>query len=152
MKAFLVALLGFGILQSMTGQTAVTDPKKNEALVTIGTMSALSLYNTYVAIGAVADAYGRDVYTAQNVGDLMKEQLTILPTAKAQVEKLKYSGYLEDQTDIDYCQSIMDCLDLLILEAGGLSEYALHGDLDAQLNYANAREDAWELITKILQL
>lgn len=151
MRSFILLLSACLILSNAQAQTS-TDPKKNDALVTIGTVSAFALYNTYLAIGAIADAYGSDVYTAQQVGDLMKEQLNMLPVVKDQVNTLMISGYLDAPEDSEYCLKIMNCIDLLLLEAGGLSEYALNGDADAQLNYAHAREDAWDLITELLQI
>jgi len=83
-----------------------------------GGVSSITVYNTYITIGAIADAYVNEVYDANHVKDLMSEQTAMLQSVIEMLSKckeVKSNGLTED--DVLYVQELVDCLTSLKKEA-----------------------------------
>ncbi|MBN9293394.1 MAG: hypothetical protein J0G96_05390 [Flavobacteriia bacterium] len=118
-----------------------------------GGVSSITVYNTYITIGAIADAYVNEVYDANHVKDLMSEQTAMLQSVIEMLSKckeVKSNGLTED--DVLYVQELVDCLTSLKKEAQGLNDYAATGSEDAQNRYNTNRDKAWQQITTLLGL
>jgi len=118
-----------------------------------GGVSSITVYNTYITIGAIADAYVNEVYDVNRVKELMGEQTAMLQSViemLAKCKEVKSNGLTED--DVLYVQELMDCLTSLKKEAQGLSDYAATGSQDAQQRYDTNRDRAWQQITALLGL
>lgn len=118
-----------------------------------GGVSSISVYNTYIAIGAIADAYVNEGYNADRVKELMGEQTSMLQSvidmlSKCQVAK---SNGLSDD-DILYVKELIACLQSLKGEAQGLSDFVIAGSEEAQNRYNQNRDKAWGEISSLLGL
>nr|WP_294862507.1 hypothetical protein [uncultured Fluviicola sp.] len=147
MKLIAVILLtfsGFSVLR------AQCDVDVREAF---GGISSITIYNTYITIGAIADAHVNDVYDAPRVKELMGEQTTMLQSVIVMLEKckvVKSNGLNAD--DVEYIKELITCLESLKAEAQGLSDYAETKSEDAQTRYNTNRDEAWSHIKTILGL
>lgn len=118
-----------------------------------GGVSSITVYNTYITIGAIADAYVHEVYDAARVKELMSEQTSMIQSVIAMLEKCKVAksnGLSAD--DVAYVKELIACLESLSKEAKGLSDYANGGTEEAQMRYNNNRDKAWSQITELLGL
>lgn len=123
---------------------------KEEALIALGSTSGLLLYNTYICIGAIADGYVGEVYTATRVGELMDEQVASMDAVIAEFNNLTDSGFVTDEGDLSYISDLILTMELLKREAKGLKAYAATGsDADSD-EYNSARDTAWENIAELL--
>jgi len=122
---------------------------KDKALVTIGAVSGVALYNTYIAIGAVGDAYSGEVYKSDYVVELMDEQVNSLSEVQKSYNELLKSKFLEDPADIDYIKKIVKTFGYLEDEARGLKQIANGGDTDL---YDKSRTKSWDSISDLLGL
>jgi len=143
----------FFLLMTLTwfgSASAQTNDGKTEALESIGVLSAVTVYNTYLAIGAVADGYGA-AYDAEYAITLMEEQKNLLANTIAQLDVLLKSDYL-DASDKEFVKQISECINYLKMEAETMSKYVSsesEADLDAYNFY---RDRAWAMIEDLLGL
>ena len=141
---FLLTFSGFSVLR------AQCDTDVREAF---GGVSSLTIYNTYITIGAIADAHVNEVYDANRVKELMGEQTAMLQSVIGMLDKCKVAktdGLTED--DVTYIKDLIVCLEYLKAEAQGLSDYAISKSEDAQTRYNTNRDKAWEKIKGLLGL
>lgn len=118
-----------------------------------GGVSSITVYNTYITIGAIADAYVNDVYNADRVKELMGEQVSMLQTVidmLAKCRQAKSNGLSAD--DVLYVQELIDCMTSLKKEAQGLSDYSATKSEEAQDRYNVNRDKAWNQISALLGL
>lgn len=119
-----------------------------------GSISAVAIYNTYITIGSVADAYVGELYEADYVITLMDEQKSMIGVVKksldACISDTSDEGLSED--DKLYLEQLITCLSYLEDEAKGLSNYAMTGEQSALDDYSTGRDNAWELISLLLGL
>ena len=145
-KLFLFIALAL-LLSNFTPAGASNDKGKDKALETIGTISGIALYNTYIAIGGVADAYAKEVYESDYIVQLMDEQVASLNGLQDKYNELLKSGFLTDKSDIDYIKEIIKAFGYLSDEAEGLSEMAKKGD---NTLFSKSRTKAWDKISDLL--
>lgn len=141
---FLLTFSGFSVLR------AQCDADVREAF---GGVSSLTIYNTYITIGAIADAHVSEVYDANRVKELMGEQTSMLDAVIGMLEKCKVAktdGLTAD--DVVYIKDLITCLEYLKSEAQGLSDYAISKSEEAQTRYNTNRDKAWEKIKSLLGL
>lgn len=147
MKLIAVILLTFS---GISVGRAQCDVDVREAF---GGVSSITVYNTYITIGAIADAYVNEVYTSERVKELMSEQTSMLQSVVGMLEKCKVAksnGLSAD--DVEYIKELIECLESLKKEAQGLNDYAADGSADAQNRYNKNRDKAWEQIKSLLGL
>ena len=117
-----------------------------------GGVSSITVYNTYLTIGAIADAYVNEVYTSDRVKELMGEQTAMIQAVIEMLSKCKTpknDGLNAD--DVLYIKELISCLESLKGEAQGLSDY-VGGSTDAQARYNTYRDKAWYQIKMLLGL
>jgi len=116
-----------------------------------GGVSSLTVYNTYITIGAIADGHVNEVYNSDRVKELMGEQTAMMQSVIGMLEKCKVpksNGLSAD--DVEYIKDLITCLEYLKAEAQGLSDYAVYGSEDAQSRYNTNRDKAWEKIKGLM--
>jgi len=148
MKTIFSAL--FSLLLLLNTVSAQSD--KDAALETLGASGGLLLYNTYIAIGAIGDAYAGNSYEATYVKDITKEQIASIEAVIAQYNKLLSSGFLTDPEDKSFVGDIVMTLGYLKSEAKYLGDYADTNSESDSEKYQYNREEAWKKISKLLQL
>jgi hypothetical protein len=116
-----------------------------------GGVSSITIYNTYLTIGAIADGHVNDVYDAERVKELMGEQATMLQSVIDMLSKCqtaKSNGLSAD--DVLYVKDLIACLKSLKEEALGLSDYAITGSEAGQTKYNTNRDKAWSQIKTLM--
>jgi hypothetical protein len=139
---FLLTFSGFSVVHAQCDQDV------REAF---GGVSSVTVYNTYLTIGAIADAHVNDVYDAERVKELMDEQVTMLQTVIDLLSKclvVKSNGLPAE--DVVYVKDLIACLESLKSEADGLSYYAITGNEASQLKYNTNRDQAWIQIKALM--
>lgn len=147
MKTFLVTIL---ISFSFSFSQAQCDADVRTAF---GGVSSIMVYNTYITIGTIGDAYANEVYNSHRVVELMKEQTAMLETVSEMLSncrKVNNNGLTAD--DIAYIEELIACIGSLKKEAQGLSDYSVTRSEEAQNRYSVNREKAWDQISILLGL
>lgn len=147
MRLILVFLISIGTFSVSSAQC---DTKILEAF---GGLSSIAVYNTYMTIGTISDAYVNKVYDANHVKESMSEQTAMLQSIIEMLSKckeVKSNGLAEE--DILYVQELMNCLASLKATAQGLNDFAATGSEEAKNNYTTNRDKAWEQITQLMGL
>lgn len=137
----------------ISGYTGASAQCSGEVLQAFGATSAMAMYNTYVTIGSVADAYNSSAYEASYVKQLMDEQLVFLGNVRDYLDKAvdaKESGLSDD--DIKYMKEMNECLGYLEDEAEGLKEFAETASDKSRDKYSKGREKSWAMIEELLGL
>jgi hypothetical protein len=146
MKNIIPLLLSFVLIFN----TAIAQTGKPVALETIGASASLLLYNTYVAIGAVSDAYAGECYKADIVAQLAEEQINSSETLIQQYNTLIESGFLVDPLDKQYLEEIVITFGYLKNEAIYLKALSESGSASDIEKYESNRAKAWEEISRLL--
>ena len=145
MKTIVVALLALATFCRLQAQEDAT-------LEVVGGLNGALLYNTYVAIGAIADASTENVYDSSYVVALMDEQKGLLKIAIENNKKLLASGVIKSETDIQYLKDLNQAYQLLKTEAEALIAYMQSKSADDGNKFDEARRQCWALIAKLLEL
>lgn len=119
-------------------------------LSAIGGLSAAHMYTTYIAIGAVADAFGNDIYETDQVQDIMGGLVGMIDKIKKQLLLVQES--CEDKADQDYFDETIQIYTLLQEEARQLSMFSKSRDTADHRAYEKARTTVWPRIEKLLGL
>ncbi len=123
---------------------------KDAALETFGSSSGLLLYNTYLALGTVSDAYAGECYKADLVKQLSQEQINSLELMVTQYNKLLESGFLTEASDKSFVTDMVVILGYLKNQAKYLNAYSESGSAEDTEKYEYNRNEAWTRISKLL--
>lgn len=117
-------------------------------LEALGAVSAQSMYNTYLAIGAVADNYASEGYDAETVTTLMDEQIGLLSKVNGYYKGLLSGTTLSNADDRTFIRNVQKTNEKLALMASTLKAYVNGtGEADA---FQDARTATWTDISKLL--
>ncbi len=131
---------------------AFAQKEKDVALETIGAASGLLLYNTYLAIGTVSDAYAGQCYKADVTTQLAQEQINTAELLANQYNLLLESGFLTDKDDKAFVTEIVLTFGYLKNEATYLKAFVESGSDKDTKKYEDNRNEAWTRISKMLGL
>lgn len=148
MKTALLSLLL--LFTTIRSQAQTCEEREDRLLEMVGTFSAGMLYNTYAAIGAIADGYVHNAYDAGTVKDLLQAQQQLTENISKVIQKMLDDKMLKDNADVEYlreCQSIMKGLRN---QARYFSEYAETKITDRQQAYDDQRSKNWKAISKLM--
>ncbi len=132
------------------GTSDVGDPSNNQFLIAIGVLAAQNIYTTYAYIGSVADGYGNDSYTAEQVQTLMGEVIGLTKVAIENVNIVAKSNIVE--SDKQALQNVAEILGFLQDEATALSSYTKTQSDEDLKAYDTARTTVWPKIKAALQI
>lgn len=145
---FCIAALAMSVLIGASGASFADED--DGRLSAIGGLSAAHMYTTYIAIGAIGDAFGNDVYDTERVQDLTGALVGMLDTIKKQL--LLVQEKCEDEADQDYIDETIQIYSLLQEEARQLSAFSKSRDKSDHRAYEKARTTVWPRIEKLLGL
>lgn len=131
------------------------DTAKSETPVSFeeafGAASAGLLYNVQVVIGIAADAYSKDVYTAEEMDSIIGEQKTIIETLIDYTGKLmnlpKVSG-----NDKKSLADMNDCMGKLTNTADALLAYVADPSDDNANRFQDKRKASYDSLAELLGL
>ena len=127
---------------------AAASDVEDKLLLAVGALSGQNVYVTYAYIGTVADGFANQVYSADQVRELMSEVMGLCSVAGDYMQALADSKISTD--DKATIEQMVGIFGLLRQEADALSSFAQsesQKDLDA---YETARRDAWPQIQAAL--
>lgn len=114
----------------------------------IGSLGASHIYTTYGYIGVLADAYVKDVYTAEKVQELMGEVVGIINANLKNLETVKQAGLSDaDKQSVD---EMIGIYKLLQNQAQTLSEFTKSKDREKAQAFEKTRQEVWPKIAKLL--
>lgn len=130
--------------------SASAQEDKAPALETIGAASGLLLYNTYLAIGTISDAYKGECYDAELASELAREQINSIDFLIKQYKTLLASGFVESQEDKSYISEMVVTFGYLKNEATHINAYIQSGAESDLEKYEYNRNEAWKKISQLL--
>lgn len=148
-KIIALLILAAGSLALMPAKTHA-QTGKNEALESLGAISGMLVYNTYVGIGAIADGFSTDAYDAETVKSLMEEQQSAMTSIMESLDKLATSGFLTDPADKQYVNDAKDICNTLKTMAGHLAAYSQDKSTTNSDAFQASRTSAWKQISALL--
>ncbi|MEO6612856.1 MAG: hypothetical protein ABIT05_10245 [Chitinophagaceae bacterium] len=142
-------LLAFLLLASLESFSQTCEEKETKLLQAVGGFSSALLYNTYGLIGSIADAYAKDVYTAEMVHNLMSAQKKMTGNLVVMLNNLVKDSVLR-QPDKDYAMAVTALLNSLQEEAGFLQEYADSNSGKKRKAYEDLHRKNWSAISRLM--
>lgn len=133
------------------GLQAQTDKAKYTALETLGSTSAMLMYNTYFCIGSIADNYETNKKKEDAI-TLLAEQVNGMKIIADNYDKLLNSGFLTDESDQVFVTKVIRCANHLQMEASSMKSYVETGSKNDVQVYSTNRDSAWDLIADMLGL
>jgi hypothetical protein len=152
MQTFRHILLTLTMVLPAFALSAQSSDKENTFLETLGAASGIMIYNTYVAIGSIADGYEYEAYDSAEVKVFMDEQAGAMQNMATQYQALLDSGYLEAQEDQEFVSELIVTCRLLSDQAGALTQYALTQSDDVAQAFQDYRSEAWQKIAYLLDI
>jgi hypothetical protein len=148
MKKIFFALLVLTISVNSFSQTC--EEREDKLLSAVGGFSAGLLYNTYGLIGSVADAFGKDAYSAETVTDLMNAQKNMADNIIKMLDGLIKDNALKDENDKNYVIATKEIIAGLKKQAEILADYAKTNSSQQQRAYEQQRQKNWKDISKLM--
>lgn len=120
----------------------------SERLYLIGAMGGSLVYTTYAYIGVLADSLSKDLYTTQQVQELLKETIAMSQSLIKRLERVRAGGLTEeDQEAIDKMIAIHK---LLQDQAQAASRFAATRSAQDAETFDTARSTVWPRISQLL--
>lgn len=133
---------------SKTTKTTQSTPE-NDVLETLGLMGGVSLYNTYILIGAVSDAYANKGYTGELATELLNKQVALID-AQIQQYKTVSKSFVKKTNDKEAITTINEIFEGLKTQANHALEYIETDEVDAADKYEEQRLENWAKISEFL--
>lgn len=155
MLVLALALAGIGAVPWLSAQDkgkkeAVADKDREQLLRTVGALSAGQLYQTYLNIGFMADGKAEGVYEEKDIQQIMGSVVSLMDTLDKELEKVaKLDLTKEDREAVDQFKKLSG---LLRTQADELQAFWKTGDKDRGAKYEKVRQEAWQGISKLLDL
>jgi hypothetical protein len=154
--AVMVALIGLLIYPSWLPAQDKAPAKKDAGaeksllLETLGTLAGGHLYQTYLNIGFMADGKAEGIYEEKDVQQILTSVLALMDTLDKKLDQLLKLDLNKD--DREGIEQIRKLSGLLKLQADELQAYWKSGDKARADKYEKTRKEAWEGISKLLDL
>lgn len=116
----------------------------------MGGLCAGYMYNTYITVGAVADAFVSEQYDKARSIELMKEQIGMIGSIVKMMQDMLDMKALKAQSDIDYTKEVIVVLKGLSQQAQYVIDFAEKKTDDATSKYDKQRISNWSKIAKLL--
>jgi hypothetical protein len=138
------------ILSGITIFSQTCEQRESKLLESLGGFSAAALYNTFAALGGIADGYGNTGYDSVTVFNLVGEQKRLIENLVKLLDELKSGNYLKDTADTNFVSSISDTFNGLKKQAELLLDYIKTKKRTILDSYDDQRSKNWKEISKIM--
>ncbi|MBN8863180.1 MAG: hypothetical protein J0H92_07400 [Sphingobacteriales bacterium] len=152
MKKITVLLATIFVLSSSVFAQVTDEQKETKKLEVMGGLCAGYMYNTYITVGAVADAFVSEQYDKARSIELMKEQIGMIGSIVKMMQDMLDMKALKAQSDIDYTKEVIVVLKGLSQQAQYVIDFAEKKTDDASAKYDKQRLSNWSKISKLLGL
>lgn len=150
MKKITVLLATIFLLSSSVFAQVTDEQKETKKLEVMGGLCAGYMYNTYITVGAVADAFVSEQYDKARSIELMKEQIGMIGSIVKMMQDMLDMKALKAQSDIDYTKEVIVVLKGLSQQAQYVIDFAEKKTDDASAKYDKQRLSNWSKISKLL--
>ena len=124
---------------------------QEQALNSVGALTAAYMYTAYLAIGAIADSHYYEVYDDETTVQLMGNIKGFAGAANESLQLLVESDLLSPE-DFSYVNELISTLRLLFQEAESYQSYIETGEERYAAIYDSFRENAWSKIAVLLEI
>jgi len=122
----------------------------DKVMESYGGTCSIALYNSYIAIGVIADGYFDEVYDDERIVGLMDEQLTMYDVIVEQLKAVRNDPSSKlSEGDKTYIDNVIKCWGHLKNEAQGLKNVATETNMEEDL-YNTGRDAAWLIIAELM--
>jgi hypothetical protein len=125
------------------------DPE-SDRLYLIGAMGGSHVYTTYAYIGVLADSLSKDVYTNEQVTELLNETVAMSESLLKQLRKVRAGGLSE--TDAQAIENMIEIYRLLQDEARAAAKFAESRAMEDAEKFDQVRTTVWPRISALLGL
>lgn len=150
MKKITILLATIFVLSTSTFAQATDEQKETKKLEVMGGLSAGYMYNTYITVGAVADAFVSEHYDKERTIALMQEQVSMIGSVAKMMQEMLDIKALKSQSDIDYTKEVIVVLKGLSLQAQYVIDVAEKKAGDPTSKYDKQRLSNWSKISALL--
>lgn len=150
MKKITILLATLFVLSSSVFAQVTDQQKETKKLEVMGGLCAGYMYNTYITVGAVADAFVSEQYDKDRSVELMKEQIAMIGSIVKMMQDMLDMKALKSQSDIDYTKEVIVVLKGLSQQAQYVIDFAEKKTTDANSKYDKQRLSNWSKISKLL--
>src|SRR5262245_54690202 len=148
--ALIVALFPLSRGQNTASPRTVPADARAELTETVGLLSGLYLYQSYLNIGLLADGKAERVYDEKAARAVLATVLTPLEAVDRQLEKV--GKVARTPADRDAVERLRWIVALLRLQGKELTGFWDSGRPEDGARYEAARQEAWKQITALLAL
>lgn len=150
MKKITVLLATIFVLSSSVFAQVTDEQKETKKLEVMGGLCAGYMYNTYITVGAVADAFVSEQYDKDRTIALMQEQVGMIGSIVKMMQSMLDMKALKSQSDIDYTKEVIVVLKGLSQQAQYVIDIVEKKTTDANSKYDKQRLSNWSKISKLL--
>jgi hypothetical protein len=125
------------------------DPEADR-LYLIGAVGGSHVYTTYAYIGVLADSLSKELYTKEQVQELLNETIAMSESLLKQLRKVRAGG-LSD-TDAEAIDNMIEIYKLLQDEARAAGAFAASRTTEDAEKFDSARTTVWPRISALLGL
>lgn len=150
MKKITILFATILCLSSSVFAQATDEQKETKKLEVLGGLCAGYMYNTYITVGAVADAFVSEQYDKERSIELMKEQIGMIGSIVKMMQDMLDMKALKAQSDIDYTKDVIVVLKGLSQQAQYVIDFAEKKTDDATSKYDKQRLANWSKLAKLL--
>lgn len=133
-----------------TKPSPLPESQRERFLDTLGKLTGVHLYQSYLCIGLLADCTESEVYTEEDAKKWLERLTSQMELVDQQLELVgKMDLDADEQKDLNRCRQAAA---LLRVQAKELKAYWETTDKEHAMKYHAAREEAWEAVSDVLQL
>lgn len=140
----------FILLISVNIYSQTCEEREGKLLEAMGSFSAAAMYNTYGAIGSIADGFGGEVYKAEMVTSLLNAQIALCGNLIKVMDSLKTGKILTAQSDQNYSTDVIAILKGLKNQASFFLDYVKDKAQQKMDDYSAQRDKNWKDLCKLM--
>jgi hypothetical protein len=126
------------------------DLQRERLLESIGSVSSIYLYQSYLNVGLIADAVKNDTYSKDEAVELLSTIVTLLQTVDAQMQKLESVGL--DDEEVAAVKQVRSISSLIKSQTTHLQSHWKTGEKSNLDQFHQTRRQSWTELCSILGL
>lgn len=148
MKKIILSVALF--LLALPGFTQTCEEREAKLLESIGSLSAVYVYNTFTAIGSITDGYLKDAYKADFAVSILDEQENMLTVIIENMEGLVRDKSLKSQDDINYVKELSVLMKGLKKQSSLGRDFIKTAKTEISQEFEKQRKANWKKISDLL--
>ncbi len=129
---------------------AQSELQRERLLESVGSVSSIYLYQSYLNVGLIADGVKNDTYTKEEAGELLNTIVTLLQTVDAQMQKLENIGL--DEEEVAAVKQVRNISGSIKAQTIHLQNHWKTGDKLSLDQFNQSRHESWNELRTVLRL